>query len=182
MNICGIANARAQQNDCFGDIGSKDAIIGNPKAGYCGQLATTSASGSFQAGSTPASRHESKKKETVITVTENKTYNGWTNYETWNVKLWMDNDEGSYRYWQETAEESWKDSASYTPSYEGQTRKEFWLCQFSDHLKQSFENDSQDILERAGVESSMWSDLLGAALSEVNWYEIAESFANDLEE
>jgi len=24
--------------------------------------------------------------------------NGWTNYETWNVALWMDNDETSYTY------------------------------------------------------------------------------------
>ena len=24
-------------------------------------------------------------------------YNGWTNYETWNVALWVDNDEGLYR-------------------------------------------------------------------------------------
>ena len=24
------------------------------------------------------------------------SYNGWTNYETWAVKLWMDNEEGSY--------------------------------------------------------------------------------------
>ena len=22
---------------------------------------------------------------------ENREYNGWTNYETWNLKLWLDN-------------------------------------------------------------------------------------------
>ena len=26
-----------------------------------------------------------------------KTYNGWTNYETWAVGLWIDNEQGSYR-------------------------------------------------------------------------------------
>ena len=24
------------------------------------------------------------------------TYNGWTNYETWNVALWIDNERGTY--------------------------------------------------------------------------------------
>ncbi len=26
-----------------------------------------------------------------------QTYNGWPNYQTWNVMLWMDNEEGAYR-------------------------------------------------------------------------------------
>lgn len=24
------------------------------------------------------------------------SYNGWKNYETWNVALWLDNDQGTY--------------------------------------------------------------------------------------
>ena len=26
-----------------------------------------------------------------------KSYNGWTNWETWNFGLWLDNDELTYR-------------------------------------------------------------------------------------
>jgi hypothetical protein len=40
------------------------------------------------------------------------TYNGWTNYPTWCVNLWLSNDEGLYRAtvelvdaWLETADE-----------------------------------------------------------------------------
>jgi hypothetical protein len=28
-------------------------------------------------------------------------YNGWPNYQTWNVMLWMDNEEGPYRMYRE---------------------------------------------------------------------------------
>lgn len=33
-------------------------------------------------------------------------YNGYTNYPTWNVKLWIDNEEGSYNYWHDAAREA----------------------------------------------------------------------------
>ena len=33
---------------------------------------------------------------TTINKMESQKYNGWTNYQTWNVALWMQNDEFLY--------------------------------------------------------------------------------------
>lgn len=101
-----------------------------------------------------------------------KRYNGWTNYETWVVNLWMDNEEGKYNYWRERAEYVYNHQTS-EPS-NGLTRMDEAVYLLADRLKDDHENAKDEILLHMDLSSSLWADLLGAALSETNWREIAE--------
>ncbi len=95
-----------------------------------------------------------------------KQYNGWTNYETWLLKLWQDNDQGDQSYWQEQTEECVKVDG-----------KEDAVRSLSDIMKEQYSEQSNDL---AGV-TGFWADLMGAALSEVNWYEIAQSYVDEVQ-
>lgn len=86
------------------------------------------------------------------------TSSGWTNYETRNVKLWIDNEEGSLDYWQERAEVSGQDETG-----------------LADELKDFFQEMMPPV-------HGIWADLLQSSLDSVNWREIAENMLEDLEE
>lgn len=105
------------------------------------------------------------------------SYQGWENYETWCVKLWIDNEESSYTYWQEAAEESWDNAPEDENTLDGTwSLSETARFRLADRLKE--ETEEGNPLADAG---SMWSDLLGAALSEVNWAEIANALLEECE-
>lgn len=93
-----------------------------------------------------------------------KEYNGWTNYESWLVKLWQDNDEGEQGYWRETAEECVKVDGEKSA-----------VRSFADIMKERYEERAGEL---AGV-TGFWADLMGAALSEVDWREISEHWIEE---
>lgn len=108
----------------------------------------------------------------------NKEYNGWYNYETWAVSLWMDNEQGSSDYWRERAQELLKDEFETALRDEPDHTKAMEeavpnaTTTLEDEIKGSYE-ESQPALE------GFWADLLNAAMSEVNWREIAAHRIND---
>jgi hypothetical protein len=102
-------------------------------------------------------------------------HNGWTNYETWAVHLWLTNEEGTYNYWREQAAflKSDKGIAIHASRNEFLNRDRIPPYYLAEQLK-------EEITEQAPLATaSVYSDLLGAALSEVNWNEIAEAFLED---
>ena len=90
-------------------------------------------------------------------------YNGWTNYETWLVKLWLDNDQGTYYDVTGHATETVTatDGVTVADKYD-----------FADWVQEYVEELLPDI-------GGLAADLMKAALSEVNWREIAEGYLDD---
>lgn len=82
-------------------------------------------------------------------------YNGYKNYQTWNVALWLDNEQGTNEMLYDLANNS-KLESNYANA---------------DLLKEYVEACAEPILEGA----SMFSDLLGHALANVDYLEIIET-------
>lgn len=91
------------------------------------------------------------------------TYNGHANYETWAVKLWMDNEYSLYQYWLERTREIG----------EGLPPSTLTVSHLAEELKDWHEENAPDL------GATVWADLLGAALCEVDWRDIAESLLED---
>lgn len=109
---------------------------------------------------------------------EEKTYNGWTNYETWAVNLWIDNDQGSHTYWREQAGSHYENAADCESVREGLwSHRSAARSKLAEQIKEEFE-EASPLADQANV----YSDLLTAALGEVDWREIADHLLEDFTE
>jgi hypothetical protein len=97
-----------------------------------------------------------------------KKYNGWTNYETWVVNLWITNDSGSAGYWEAAADSAVREHDEYEPRHT--------VREVADAMQ-------SEIMDECLLEGgTMYCDLIGAAFCNVNWREIAEHFVADARE
>jgi len=94
-----------------------------------------------------------------------QTYNGWTNWETWNFKLWIDNDEQSYKMVIEMAEDVYR-------------RNKGTITDLSKELESFADNMRCEIK----VDTGFFADVCNSAIKLVNFYEIAESYLEEINE
>ena len=108
-------------------------------------------------------------------------YNGWTNYETWNFKLWLDNDQDLHNYIIgeikkiKTAPDNGQDV-----TYETSNFLRSYIADNVPNLNVS--TRSQSVHGLMSDKNGFYSDILYAGLREINTREIAESYLEDLKE
>ncbi len=95
----------------------------------------------------------------------NETYNGWTNYETWCLNIWIDNDQ----YLNERKAELVRE---VTLHYDDKQVYELSLL---------LESMVEELKDNA-LEVGLLSDLLGGAIGKINFYELAEHYIEDFNE
>lgn len=98
-------------------------------------------------------------------------YNGWTNYATWSDALWIDNEQGSHNEWRERCQFALDEADGATLD----ERRHNAAVTIADHLRGEIE-DANPLANQA----NLYGDLLAAATSEVNWYEIAQNWMTDM--
>ena len=108
-------------------------------------------------------------------------YNGWSNYETWNFKLWLDNDQDVYNYIIGEIKKI-KTSPDNGQNVTFETAN-FLRSYIDDNMPNlNVSTRSQSVLGSMCDKNGFYSDILNMALKDINTYEIAESYLEDLKQ
>ena len=85
-------------------------------------------------------------------MSRGQTYQGYANYQTWNICLWINNDAGLLEHWQERARANPEDLADELQEWAEQNRPEV---------------------------TGFYSDLLNHGLGMVYWQDVAENLLTE---
>lgn len=99
-------------------------------------------------------------------MSQDHGYNGWNNYPTWNVALWLDNSEGTYHGIREVVREALEARASVVDAIRGYV-------------------ESLVIAEGFGAlldGSSFVVDIYGWAMDHVDYHELADTYVAEVAE
>ena len=104
-------------------------------------------------------------------------FNGFRNYETWTVALWLGNERSSYERWKEEARRLWDEAGQDSEVIaERWSREEKTELDLSSSIAEAVREVAEDVRE------GFLRDLLNAGLAAVAWHEVAEHFLADLPE
>ena len=104
-------------------------------------------------------------------MSDNTTYNGWSNYETWNANNWIS--DGMM-----DAETMAQDCLA--EAIEDESDMETAIANAIDALAEQMEAESESECEDTCPQSGLFADLLNNALNRINWREIAESYVKEI--
>ena len=97
----------------------------------------------------------------MISMTNPNKYNGWTNYETWLCNLWFEN----------------YDFTDILDIFEDYKERDDILRVIKNYIKDDVEYRVEESRESA---SGFVNDLINAALGEIDYYDIAEHYVDDV--
>lgn len=125
-------------------------------------------------------KRKSKPVPAPVPAAEPKGYNGWANYETWAVNMWLTNDEGMASDLNDRAESAWTDAEDDSNTTDGiWTRSQTARFRLADALKELVGDMDPSEDPNTGIAGTLWSDLIGAALDSVDWHEMADALLRD---
>ena len=102
-------------------------------------------------------------------------HNGWTNYETWLARTWLDNDAEIAECCRELTQSA-IERATNKPRQLDFSLAENATLELADMLKEQTESNFDPYTQGRAC---LFTDLLWSALCEVNWHEIADKFVAD---
>lgn len=110
-----------------------------------------------------------------------KEYNGWTNYETWNMNLWLTNDSGFYEVAEDAIEVIVSDDYTDTEDKPISIDKDDLVCKTAEWLKDYAYDVYLDEFDSAHFNRSYGpiGDFVHASWSLINWYPIAEHLVDE---